>query len=1118
MMGFDLEDGEIEDGEIPEDNAECYFADKGSVVKTAVKHDEKQKEVEVKIPASGTKLKRTISDSIQQRVENSKTNDIKGSRIGNVEKTNKTNQGGVAYPKTDLNKLSNDKETTNVTEESAHDNDDKQTRRKKRKRKHRDEDSKRKDSKRSKRSHGTLKGGSENEALEMGLLLGSDHDNYDDDEMLNVRGASPLNLMGYSPSGHSFNDELYGYEDDLFEESLGSEESEFGHENYMTSRHASGDGSKTGNREKRRSFIREGSRGRTIKRPLINRKDSVATKRLGPLRQQRTSMTQDSRQGPDSVCMFFMQGRCQKGNQCPYSHDALPPRKLELCKFYLMDCCAKKDKCLYMHSDFPCKFFHTGMKCFAGDRCKYSHGPLTEQTRIILVKHLETAPKEILGDFPRLSREGAAAMVYKKTRGTKGNGASNKKIPSLFEIEVPVPSQLLSSMSGDEENSPIRRSTPMPESDNEDGNRTPMPSSPKPDNHKSSIKSSVRKRSTDDGAKPEDSGKENKRHSRLSKSSRRRSDSNLEHSEEQEETRKLSPPKRTGSDECAAGGSLYSGGEEAMEITDDDGKMDTEDVHCEEFKRIKNLGAQTPPHTFTNVQDNNNSSCSTEMGGIPLNLPKKQRELFLRIKQQQRESAASCSQDHNLKNGAETMEKDPQQEENWYSKEPPKMRTPSPPPPPIIGPTAISSIKLSEIDISESVSKLLSSIRYQQSLKSNGMQPTEETKEQRTPVQTQAPVTPPATQARDPRLISRDPRNRSTNSSSASILSPNSYETHRPDPRTSKRSSSSEDMPETPRTSIYSSLTVPMTNVLPAYSADGSDTDLRRLVPSQSHIGFEGASDVDLRSNVQPSATSSAYAFGDTDLRGDVDLRGMLGLPFKPVPMHTPATEIAASLTSHPPFHYKVRSDPRLRKLFKVNNENPASPSAAQLPPATPKRSQSHVSRSDPRRRSASAIPVTSSPQASVPQMQELPQIYTAPMPQNNMNMMHEAHVPAMMPMMPAMSMMPTMPNMPPVPNALPFDQQLPRNPRNAPGLLGPAPMPMNYRPNAPMYEELEEGSSNGSDTDLRMFYNSGPMNMQPPQAQNMHTLRNRAWHGARNYQQYQPHQMDQQGSFTPPS
>jgi hypothetical protein len=56
-------------------------------------------------------------------------------------------------------------------------------------------------------------------------------------------------------------------------------------------------------------------------------------------------------------------------------------------------------------------------------------------------------------------------------------------------------------------------------------------------------------------------------------------------------------------------------------------------------------------------------------------------------------------------------------------------------------------------------------------------------------------------------------------------------------------------------------------------------------------------------------ASSSSFSYGDTDLRGtagDVDLRGMLGLPFKPVPMHTPATEIDASLTSHPPIPYKV--------------------------------------------------------------------------------------------------------------------------------------------------------------------------------------------------------------------
>lgn len=45
----------------------------------------------------------------------------------------------------------------------------------------------------------------------------------------------------------------------------------------------------------------------------------------------------------------------------------------------------------------------------------------------------------------------------------------------------------------------------------------------------------------------------------------------------------------------------------------------------------------------------------------------------------------------------------------------------------------------------------------------------------------------------------------------------------------------------------------------------------------------------------------------DVDLRmapqGDVDLRQ---LPFKPAPAHTPANEIDASITSHPPVPYKL--------------------------------------------------------------------------------------------------------------------------------------------------------------------------------------------------------------------
>ncbi|XP_073956130.1 suppressor of sable RNA-binding protein isoform X2 [Choristoneura fumiferana] len=150
-------------------------------------------------------------------------------------------------------------------------------------------------------------------------------------------------------------------------------------------------------------------------------------------------------QDPDGVCVYFMQGKCHKGDDCIFSHDALPPRKMELCKFYLMDCCAKRDKCLYMHADFPCKYYHTGLPCIYKDDCKFAHGkPLTENLKNILLKHIESAPKEILGDFPRLNREGALKMMQTTQTKLMQQYAENfdnqeRSIPSLFELNIPNP-------------------------------------------------------------------------------------------------------------------------------------------------------------------------------------------------------------------------------------------------------------------------------------------------------------------------------------------------------------------------------------------------------------------------------------------------------------------------------------------------------------------------------------------------------------------------------------------------------------------------------------------------------------------------------------------------------
>lgn len=62
------------------------------------------------------------------------------------------------------------------------------------------------------------------------------------------------------------------------------------------------------------------------------------------------------------------------------------------------------------------------------------------QVKGILLKHLETAPKEILGDFPRLSREGALLMINNTARAlAQGQETTNQKIPSLFELNISAP-------------------------------------------------------------------------------------------------------------------------------------------------------------------------------------------------------------------------------------------------------------------------------------------------------------------------------------------------------------------------------------------------------------------------------------------------------------------------------------------------------------------------------------------------------------------------------------------------------------------------------------------------------------------------------------------------------
>lgn len=78
------------------------------------------------------------------------------------------------------------------------------------------------------------------------------------------------------------------------------------------------------------------------------------------------------------------------------------------------------------------------------------HGkPLTDNLKQILLKHLDTAPKEILGDFPRIGRENASKMIsqthvklcqeFNVALPEPEKNSSGNKIPSLLEMHIRPP-------------------------------------------------------------------------------------------------------------------------------------------------------------------------------------------------------------------------------------------------------------------------------------------------------------------------------------------------------------------------------------------------------------------------------------------------------------------------------------------------------------------------------------------------------------------------------------------------------------------------------------------------------------------------------------------------------
>ncbi|XP_070788400.1 zinc finger CCCH domain-containing protein 6 isoform X1 [Pituophis catenifer annectens] len=158
------------------------------------------------------------------------------------------------------------------------------------------------------------------------------------------------------------------------------------------------------------------------------------------------------------ICKYFLEARCIKGDQCKFDHDAEIEKKKEICKFYIQGYCSKGENCIYMHNEFPCKFYHTGAKCYHGDKCKFSHDPLTKETKELLDKVLNTEDEPQNDDekeVEELRKRGIVPLpkpppgvgllptppepysfMEEDAENFQDPSGEFKKIPSLFEIVV----------------------------------------------------------------------------------------------------------------------------------------------------------------------------------------------------------------------------------------------------------------------------------------------------------------------------------------------------------------------------------------------------------------------------------------------------------------------------------------------------------------------------------------------------------------------------------------------------------------------------------------------------------------------------------------------------------
>ncbi|KAK9275691.1 hypothetical protein L1049_022958 [Liquidambar formosana] len=117
-------------------------------------------------------------------------------------------------------------------------------------------------------------------------------------------------------------------------------------------------------------------RNKRMKRAEKNRQLGVKRLKLRPVVKPKTI----------NYCQHYLQGRCQKGNECSFSHDTVPLTKSTPCRYFACKSCMKGDDCPFDHqlAKYPCDNYVSRGFCSRGDNCSFSHKmPLKDGSQAI---------------------------------------------------------------------------------------------------------------------------------------------------------------------------------------------------------------------------------------------------------------------------------------------------------------------------------------------------------------------------------------------------------------------------------------------------------------------------------------------------------------------------------------------------------------------------------------------------------------------------------------------------------------------------------------------------------------------------------------------------------------